>query len=587
MKNRIIISLLLLGFLVNAQETDRPRTVLLESFSSSTCGPCNSANKLLKSVFFENSGSYVLIKYQMYWPEAGDPYYTKEGDARKNLYLINTVPWIRCDGSAFSNGQTPIITNSKLEELQNIPANIDMEIDYSIEGKKVNATVAITPKIYDASSSLKLYIAIVERITYKNFQTNGEKEFYQVMKKFMPDAEGISIPYLAADLTMEFEQEWTFQGDYRCPQNALNPINHNSEHSVENFENLAIVAWIQNTDTKRVHQACQKSFKQLIALKTKDSNGTIFATANGTQISNEGLVNAGTDVVFTAVPNLKYAVKNWRVNGVIVDDNSTNELIISNVSKDSYVSVEFEKTQFDVQFSAFNNGGTISATVEGEPVESNETFDKGTRVVFTANPNPGYKVSIWRQNDVILNDISENEYVIESLEFDVNVTVAFSRNDKLLVSVKINPENAGTVTGFEGAFDPNDKVTLSAIPNEGWKFLNWKKQETIVSNALEYSFTITEDVTLTANFESLENIKVESLSETILYPNPFNDIIYISGNLDIINKVYISNMLGQRIKEIHLNGKSSFSTDNLPKGIYIITFERKDRKIETVKMIKR
>ena len=49
---------------------------------------------------------------------------------------------------------------------------------------------------------------------------------------------------------------YTFQGNYRLPSNgqAANIIDHTKEHSVENFENLRAVVWIQDGN-KAVHQS--------------------------------------------------------------------------------------------------------------------------------------------------------------------------------------------------------------------------------------------------------------------------------------------------------------------------------------------
>ena len=81
-------------------------------------------------------------------------------------------------------------------------------------------------------------------------------------------------------------------------------------------------------------------------------------------------------------------------------------------------------------------------------------------------------------------------------------------------------------------------------------------------------------------------INAHGLSNLHLYPNPFKDIIYIEGNRELVNRVYISNMLGQTIQEVNLQGKTSFSTRDLPKGVYMINFEGFDKSVEFFKMIK-
>jgi len=86
---------------------------------------------------------------------------------------------------------------------------------------------------------------------------------------------------------------------------------------------------------------------------------------------------------------------------------------------------------------------------------------------------------------------------------------------------------------------------------------------------------------------SLSSINNNGIASFYAYPNPFNNIIHIEGDASTVNKVFIDNLLGQRIATIKLQGKSSFTTEAIPDGVYYITFEKHDKTSETVKMIKR
>ena len=61
----------------------------------------------------------------------------------------------------------------------------------------------------------------------------------------------------------------------------------------------------------------------------------------------------------------------------------------------------------------------------------------------------------------------------------------------------------GTVDGNAGTYEYGATATLTAKPNTGYKFVNWTKEGTVVSTDATYTFTVTEDVTLVANFEAL------------------------------------------------------------------------------------
>ena len=62
-----------------------------------------------------------------------------------------------------------------------------------------------------------------------------------------------------------------------------------------------------------------------------------------------------------------------------------------------------------------------------------------------------------------------------------------------------NPAEGGTVTG-QGNYNSDATCTLTATPNEGYVFANWTENGTVVSTDASYSFTVTADRTLVANF---------------------------------------------------------------------------------------
>ena len=65
--------------------------------------------------------------------------------------------------------------------------------------------------------------------------------------------------------------------------------------------------------------------------------------------------------------------------------------------------------------------------------------------------------------------------------------------------VSATAEN-GTVTGA-GTYKDNATATLIATPNKGYQFKNWTKNGVEVSTKNPYSFTVTKDVELVANFD--------------------------------------------------------------------------------------
>ena len=62
-----------------------------------------------------------------------------------------------------------------------------------------------------------------------------------------------------------------------------------------------------------------------------------------------------------------------------------------------------------------------------------------------------------------------------------------------------NPAEGGTVTG-QGNYNSDATCTLTATPTEGYVFANWTENGNVVSTDASYSFTVTSDKILVANF---------------------------------------------------------------------------------------
>ena len=67
------------------------------------------------------------------------------------------------------------------------------------------------------------------------------------------------------------------------------------------------------------------------------------------------------------------------------------------------------------------------------------------------------------------------------------------------IIVSANPPEGGTVIGV-GYYEGGTTCTLIATPNEGFSFYNWMENDAIVSIDVEYSFIVSGDRSLVANF---------------------------------------------------------------------------------------
>ena len=81
------------------------------------------------------------------------------------------------------------------------------------------------------------------------------------------------------------------------------------------------------------------------------------------------------------------------------------------------------------------------------------------------------------------------------------------------ITVSASPRDGGTVTGG-GSYQQGQSCTVNATPNTGYTFTNWTENGNVVSTNASYTFTVTGDHTLVANFQ------VQSYTITVESANP-------------------------------------------------------------------
>lgn len=112
---------------------------------------------------------------------------------------------------------------------------------------------------------------------------------------------------------------------------------------------------------------------------------------------------------------------------------------------------------------------------------------------------------------------STNVYRIDSLEIFAPETEVLSKmiyvvqyNDSYKeVTVNVEPEGAGVVDGA-GFYEINTEVTLTATPINSCTFVSWKQNGQIVSTQNTYTFVITSNVQITANFDCDNMVSVSA-----------------------------------------------------------------------------
>ena len=139
----------------------------------------------------------------------------------------------------------------------------------------------------------------------------------------------------------------------------------------------------------------------------------------------------------------------------------------------------------------------LSNPTAGGTVTGGGTFDPGTSVSVNAIPAVGYTFTNWTEG---INVVSSSASYTFTLTDNRTLVANFTSNiPQFTVTLSSNPLAGGTTTGG-GTFDTGTSVTAKAVPSSGYTFTNWTEGGSIVSTSANYTFVITQNRSLVANF---------------------------------------------------------------------------------------
>ena len=206
----------------------------------------------------------------------------------------------------------------------------------------------------------------------------------------------------------------------------------------------------------------------------------------GGSVSGAGIYENGTSCTVIATANAGYVFSNWSINGEIVSTES------------SYTFTVTAPISLTANFSVLCSVSAIVSPENAGVISGLGEYVFGSIVTLVANANEGFSFNNWSiDGEVVSTDPSYTFMVSESMIFTVNFDVLYS------VSAMVNPEDAGMVSGL-GVYYYGTEATLVATPNEGYAFNCWTLDGEVVSTEPSYTFTVTESMNFTANFDVLQ-----------------------------------------------------------------------------------
>ena len=169
--------------------------ILMELFTSTTCGPCLPQNTTLNRYLDPTSSVYagdladewIILRYHVWWPSSGDPYYDWNQAPvinREAYYDVGYVPHMYTNGNVDSAG-TATTWRTNARAAINQPTFFNIDINGSRNGYNISGNVRVTSSadISDVSG-FKLYVAVThDNSTYN--APNGQTVFDQTFVDFL------------------------------------------------------------------------------------------------------------------------------------------------------------------------------------------------------------------------------------------------------------------------------------------------------------------------------------------------------------------------------------------------------------------
>ena len=527
-KNILIVTSLLMLFSLKVSAQNE-RVLLFECFTNTSCGPCASQNPALDALINANGDRVAAIKYHMNWPGANDPMYlhnTVDNNARKSVYNVNSVPHTVVDGIRFANVPGSL-TQNMVNNWLNIESPFEMRLSYEVDETANTITVHVMGRASQAvAGNVKLYVGVIEREIHYNSApgSNGERDFYSVMKKLLPSASGTSIGNVEAGSYFAYSFSWELANVY-------------------NNDQLDAIAWLQNINTKEVYQAC-KSSESIEPFYANEAMLSDISNVKSTNCSGEAdpkvlMSNNGSNAITSA--ELEVLVngewlKTFEWSGNLPSlQSETIDLGAISFPVEALNTLEVRIKSINGGIDEASSNDIASLEFKGSP----ETVGKVLKLSIRTDTNP--QETTWK----IIN-LTTGETVLEGGPYD-------EANHMYTETLDITGDGCYDFTIFDAGGNGLDGGVYGLKAGSTTIFSGSTFGE---SESNEFSYEVT------ANVE-------ECLDRSVnIYPNPTDGILNVVSKGEQIVVVY--NTVGQIVFEGICDGLLQIDMKHFGAGIYAI-----------------
>jgi uncharacterized repeat protein (TIGR02543 family) len=250
------------------------------------------------------------------------------------------------------------------------------------------------------------------------------------------------------------------------------------------------------TITMDSNQSIKANFiRQYTLTLASGTDGTTDPAPGSYKYDTEGQVS------IKATPNNDYKFSHW--SGDVPQGNEKDNPLIIIMDSDKSITANFTR-QYKLTMTA-GAGGTT------DPTPGSYVYDSGTQVSVKAIPEIGFRFTGWS------GDVSETTNPITIImDRDKSITANFIRQYTLTISLGVG----GTTDPAPGTYiyDSGTKVTIKAMPNNGYRFSGWSGSVKSTDNSI--SVTMDSDKSITANFIRQHTLTIASGSGGTTDPMP-------------------------------------------------------------------
>ena len=135
-----------------------------------------------------------------------------------------------------------------------------------------------------------------------------------------------------------------------------------------------------------------------------------------------------------------------------------------------------------------NNAGKIGFSVDDMSTQNtvSQRIVYGKEVTICASTNNGYTWLGWYKGEEKVSD--EQTYTFAMSDSDLAYTAKWSKT-----TISVSSSSAGSVSGLSSTYKVGDKVTVTAVTNNGYTWDGWYLNREKVSSDLQYEIQITEE----------------------------------------------------------------------------------------------